>query len=117
MRHLVAVYGTLKQGCNNHHLLRGARLLGTDTLTGLTLYSLGAYPAALAKPSDGVRVEIYAVNEPQLAMLDELEDYDRRARKASLYLRKRIQTRFGLAWIYLYNRPVQSRQRIASGDW
>ncbi|KPP98014.1 gamma-glutamylcyclotransferase [Marinobacter sp. HL-58] len=117
MKHVVAVYGTLKQGFGNHHLLGKACYIGSDTLTSLTLYDLGPYPGALPKPSEGVSVEVYAVNGPLLAMLDELEDFNPRARKASLYLRKRMQTRHGLAWVYLYNRPVRSSQRINSGNW
>lgn len=117
MKHIVAVYGTLKQGFRNHHLLDKACYIGPDTLTSLTLYDLGPYPAALAKPSDGVKVEVYAVNDQLLAMMDELEDFNPKAKKTSLYLRKRIQTRHGLAWVYLYNRPVRSSQRIKSGNW
>lgn len=117
MKHIVAVYGTLKRGYSNHHLLDKACYIGPDTLTSLTLYDLGPYPGALAKPSTGVSVEVYAINEPLLAMLDELEGYDPGADKASLYQRRKIQTRHGLAWVYLYNRPVRSRQRIADGSW
>lgn len=117
MKHFVAVYGTLKRGYSNHHVLDKACYIGQDTLTRLSLYDLGPYPGALPRPSDGVRVEVYAVNDSLLAMLDELEGYDPRAEKASLYLRKRMQTSHGLAWVYLYNRPVRSRQRIDSGNW
>lgn len=117
MKHIVAVYGTLKRGYSNHHLLDKACYIGPDTLTRLTLYDLGPYPGALAKPSDGVEVEVYEVNDPLLVMLDELEGYEPQAEKTSLYLRKKIQTTHGLAWVYLYNKPVQSGQRIDSGTW
>jgi len=117
MKHTVAVYGTLKRGYSNHHLLDKACYIGSDTLTSLTLYDLGPYPGALPKPSDGVEVEVYAVNSLLLATLDELEGYDPEATKTSLYLRKRMQTCHGQAWVYLYNRPVSNRQRIDSGHW
>ena len=117
MKHLVAVYGTLKRGYSNHHLLDKACYIGPDTLTGVTLYNLGPYPGALPKPSDGVRVEVYAVNDPLLATLDELEDYDPRAEKTSLYVRKKVQTLHGPAWFYFYNGSVRSLQRIQSGNW
>lgn len=74
MKHKVAVYGTLKRGRNNSHLLRQAEFLGTDRLAALTLYDLGPYPGALLKPSEGVSVEVYAVNDPMLEALDVLED-------------------------------------------
>src|SRR5690606_38662821 len=38
---LVVVYGTLKRGMCNHHLLSGADFLGEDCLHGITLYDLG----------------------------------------------------------------------------
>ncbi|NMT64265.1 gamma-glutamylcyclotransferase family protein [Marinobacter orientalis] len=117
MKHFVAVYGSLKRGYGNHHLLDKACYIGSDTLTSLSLYNLGPYPGALAKPSDGVTVEVYAVNDPLLAMLDELEGYDSGAEKTSLYVRRKIQTSHGLAWVYLYNRPVRSGQYITDGNW
>ncbi|MBE95120.1 gamma-glutamylcyclotransferase [Marinobacter sp.] len=117
MKHIVAVYGSLKRGYSNHHLLEKACYIGADTLTSLTLYDLGPYPGALAKPSEGVKVEVYAVNDPLLATLDRLEDYDSKARKTSLYLREKVHTCHGQAWVYLYNRPVRNDQRIARGIW
>ncbi|MBW4935880.1 gamma-glutamylcyclotransferase family protein [Marinobacter sp. F4206] len=117
MKHLVAVYGTLKRGGSNSGLLRSGTFLGEDSLTELTLYDLGPYPGAVARPSDGVVVEVYAVNERILAELDILEDYFPAAPKDSLYLRKRTATRHGSAWVYIYNRPVGMHRRITSGVW
>ena len=117
MKHLVAVYGTLKRGYPNSRVLKAATFLGEDSLTGLTLYDLGPYPGALAKPSDGVRVEVYAVNDHLLKELDVLEAYCPTAPKESLYLRKRMATQHGSAWVYIYNRPVEHHRRIASGTW
>lgn len=117
MKHLVAVYGTLKRGGSNSRLLRGATYLGEDSLPGLTLYDLGPYPGAVARASAGVLVEVYAINEHSLADLDVLEDYFPAAPKKSLYLRKRMATQYGSAWVYIYNRPVVSHRRIASGVW
>lgn len=117
MKHLVAVYGTLKRGCTNSRLLEGATFLGEDSLTGLTLYNLGPYPGALAKPSEGVLVEVYAVNDQILQDLDVLEDFFPTAPNRSLYLRKKMGTRHGCAWVYIYNRPVEHHRRIYSGAW
>ncbi|MCG6659345.1 gamma-glutamylcyclotransferase [Halomonas campisalis] len=64
---LVAVYGTLKRGLRNHHWLEGADFLGSDRLTGATLYDLGPYPGAKSEPSDGVEVEVFRVG-PRLAL-------------------------------------------------
>ncbi|ONF42907.1 gamma-glutamylcyclotransferase [Marinobacter lutaoensis] len=117
MKHQVIVYGTLKRGHDNHHLLARARFLGEDRLTGLTLYNLGPYPGARLEPSSGVSVEAYAVDDRTLRALDELEDCFPDRPEQSLYLRQRVATRFGPCWVYLYNRPVRASQRIDSGTW
>lgn len=52
-KHRVAVYGTLKRGMSNHGLLRQSRFLGEESLTSLTLYDLGLFPAAKLEPSQG----------------------------------------------------------------
>ncbi|MDX1818204.1 MAG: gamma-glutamylcyclotransferase family protein [Marinobacter sp.] len=117
MKHKVAVYGTLKKGYPNSHLLDKAEFLGKERLTSLTLYDLGAYPGARLKSSGGVLVEIYAVNDQILEELDILEDYIPSLPDQSLYLRKSLGTRFGLCWVYIYNQPVSSGQVISSGNW
>lgn len=117
MRHLVAVYGTLKQGHSNSHILASAYFIGEDRLTSLTLYNLGPYPAARRRPSGGVLVEVYAVGDRLLREIDNIEGYNPNSRAPSLYLRQKLQTRHGSAWVYLYNRTVRHHQRIDSGSW
>lgn len=117
MRHLVAVYGTLKRGHSNSHVLARADFIGEDRLTSLTLYDLGSYPAARRRPSDGVLVEVYAVGDRLLREIDTIEGYNPDSRANSLYLRQKLQTRHGPAWIYLYNGAVRHHQRIDSGTW
>jgi gamma-glutamylcyclotransferase (GGCT)/AIG2-like uncharacterized protein YtfP len=116
-RHRVAVYGTLKRHGPNHHLLRGARWLGRETLAGFTLFHLGAYPGAKRMRQSSIDVEIYQVDQQALARLDQLEDFNPRKTRASEYLRVPVSTRFGKAWLYLYNRPVKPVQRLPSGRW
>ena len=115
--HRVAVYGTLKQGHRNHHWLEGARLLGQDRLTTLTLYDLGPYPGAKAVPSNGAVVEVYTINAEQLAMLDQLEGYAAAAPSEGLYNRAIFLTRHGEAWCYLYNPEIHKGMKIESGEW
>lgn len=113
----VAVYGTLKHGMANHRLLEGARYVGTDLLTSITLYDLGEYPAAVLEPSDGIVVEVYEVNTAHVAALDLLEELDARNSEAGLYRRSICQTRHGEAWIYIYNPAVENMPCIRSGSW
>lgn len=83
----------------------------------LSLYHLGPYPGAVEEPSSGVRVEIYSVTGPMLKVLDELEGYVPERPKTSLYVRQTMDTRHGPAWVYIYNRPVKTIQRLSSGSW
>lgn len=115
--HRVAVYGTLKQGHRNHHWLEGARLLGEDRLTALTLYDLGPYPGAKAVTSSGALVEVYAINARQLGLLDQLEGYADAAPSEGLYNRAVFATQFGKAWCYLYNPEVNGQTKIEGGEW
>ncbi|MGM0855888.1 MAG: gamma-glutamylcyclotransferase family protein [Pseudomonadota bacterium] len=113
----VAVYGTLKQGCQNHYWLEGATLLGHDRLTALTLYDLGHYPGAKVEASNGAVVEIYAINAEHIALLDQLEGYLTHAPSEGLYDRAIFPTQHGEAWCYLYNTETHGEMRIENGEW
>ena len=115
--HWVAVYGTLKRGCSNHQLLVRSRFLGTDWLRRIVLYDLGPFPGARKARSGGVLVEVYAVDDPTLARLDALEGYNASAPERGEYTRERMATRFGDAWLYLYNGSVRGYRRMAQGSW
>ena len=113
----VAVYGTLKRGFENSHVLDSALFLGTDSLDSILLYDLGAYPGAKRGKSDGIEVEIYAVAREILQALDQLEEYDLEYPRSGLYRREIIPTAFGDAWIYLFNRSVAGRRPLRRGSW
>jgi gamma-glutamylcyclotransferase (GGCT)/AIG2-like uncharacterized protein YtfP len=113
----VIVYGTLKKGFNNHHLLQTSEFLGTQTLFDITLYDLDYFPAALAEPSDGVEVELYTICSEVLKDLDILEGYDSKNPEQGLYRRCRWQTSLGASWIYLYNHSVKGARAIKKGCW
>ncbi|XP_053207397.1 gamma-glutamylaminecyclotransferase C-like [Panonychus citri] len=92
--HLVFVYGTLKKGEPNHHVLyNGKHGFAQFVSKGLTvnpypliIYSRYNIPFLLDKPGMGKRVygEIYAVDDSVLADLDDLEDHP------DFYQRKQI---------------------------
>ena len=72
----IFVYGTLKRGGSNHHLLGGQKFSGAArTAPGFRLYDLGGFPGMVAQPDDrdGVVGEIWEVDAACLAELDELE--------------------------------------------
>jgi len=76
MKHNVFVYGTLKRGGSNHHLMVGQQFVTTaQTEPAYKLYSLGDYPALVDAPRDGspIEGEIWTVDNDCLAKLDRLE--------------------------------------------
>ncbi len=115
--HQVAVYGTLKRGLPNHGYMRGARFMGDDWLTDITLYDLGYFPGAKLEPSGGIHVEIYQIDDSTLVALDRLEGYRPEQHELSLYHRVLLSSRFGTTWVYVYNHDVDDLPVIRQGAW
>lgn len=103
----VAVYGTLKRGFSNHHLLEKAMYIG-EAQTGLPfrLYTVGfpvLLPGTKDDPGTPVRVELYDVTAEQLHWLDRLEGNGRMYQRE----RRRFRTSSGgvgysvRAWVYI----------------
>jgi hypothetical protein len=66
----VFVYGTLRRGQSNHHLLAGARWGGEQRLPGARLHNLGPFPMAIVTPdtaADAVQGELWWVDAATLA--------------------------------------------------
>lgn len=106
----IFVYGSLRRKQGNSHWMTNAQLLGQHSVPDYQLYSLGHYPGAV--PGNGtVRGEVYRVDAATMAELDELRT------KAGEYARHLIQTPYGSAWMYVYQRPVDGLTLIESGDW
>jgi gamma-glutamylaminecyclotransferase len=75
-RHRLFVYGTLLAGEANAHHLRGATPLGPAATCALfDLLDLGAFPALRRAGRTSVRGELYLVDPPHLAALDEFEGH------------------------------------------
>lgn len=112
--HLVFVYGTLQQGCSNHHILAQARFLGpAHSREEYALY-VDYFPKVVRQERVSViHGELYLVDDYTLALLDDFEDHP------FLYRRELIPviTDDGSetqAWIYFH--PDASGQLVASGD-
>ena len=119
------VYGTLKRGQANHHLIAAAvRAITPATVAG-RLYDLGPFPA-LGPGDDRVRGELLLV-EPTLlpetlAILDELEGYQPTDPHGSIYLREVVPalTADGdliAASLYRYNRDTARLRYLPTGEW
>lgn len=115
--HRIAVYGTLRRGGSNHHLIRDARYLGQDVLRDIRLYDFGPYPGAVPGSSFGIEVEVFEVDDRQLERVDRLEDVDHGNPERGLYVRRRYPTRHGEAWLYLYQGRTLGGRLIQRGRW
>jgi gamma-glutamylcyclotransferase (GGCT)/AIG2-like uncharacterized protein YtfP len=76
-RTLLFVYGTLKRGLANHHLLAGQQFVGQAvTLPRYKMYDTGSNPCLVKAPQGGVAVhgELWSVDEETIAQLDEFEE-------------------------------------------
>ncbi|PTX96419.1 gamma-glutamylcyclotransferase family protein [Opitutus sp. ER46] len=112
--HLLFVYGTLKRGGPNHHLLAAQRYVApARTVPGHTLYHLGEYPGLVADPADaeGVAGELWSVSSACLAALDRFEGVPE-----GLYRRQRLPLRppHHLLEVdtYVYLLPVSDYPRL-----
>lgn len=83
-KHRVFVYGTLKRGIHNHHLLQTADYIGEAyTLDTFKMYHVG-FPVIREAAEGGKAVygEVYDVDDDTLKKLDRLENegvmYDRK---------------------------------------
>lgn len=106
MRNLVAVYGTLCKGGQNHEVINNSntKFLGEDATHEITVYDVGLFPTAkLMKSKAGFVVEVYDVDDWCLKDIDKLEGYNNEEPENGLFDRVQIKTKYGDAWVYIYN--------------
>ncbi|MFC3883385.1 gamma-glutamylcyclotransferase [Bacillus songklensis] len=115
---VVFVYGTLRQGEENHFLLKDAACLARQARTKGRLYDtkLG-YPAVEAGDDGWVYGELYEVTGEQFSKLDELEGYEEG------YYDRIVQTVYTdrgemEAWVYIAGDNKELlKELIPNGDW
>ncbi|EFI34600.1 AIG2 family protein [Desulfonatronospira thiodismutans ASO3-1] len=111
----VFVYGTLRKGCSNHHLLKDARDIGpARTSEDYALY-VHDYPYTVKSEAVGpIRGEVYLVDGRGLDRLDRLENhphwYVREKKPVQLDEGREVQ-----AWIYFF--PEPRGHLVKSGDF
>jgi gamma-glutamylaminecyclotransferase len=106
------VYGTLKRGLLNHHLLAGEEFLGeVETEPRYRVIDLRHYPGLIVDDASGLAVkgELWSVTASCLAALDEFEEVSHSFARRPVRIPGR-----GLVQAYFWNRRVPSDVR--SGD-
>lgn len=113
--HLLLVYGTLKKGYGNNHILKDSEYIGERTISAFTMYHLGGFPAITKEPHGPILCELYRINDETLARCDRLEG------TPTFYYRELVETEKGEeAYIYFYANPLALPGRasvIKSGIW
>ncbi len=125
--HKIFVYGTLRRGFALHSELKktGARYLGKGQILG-SLFDLGEYPGAIrGSGSEGnIDGELYELQSPeeQLAILDEIEEFDPQSPRKSLFVRKKATVKLKQggrtrAWVYFLPKKPRRGAMIVSGNY
>jgi gamma-glutamylcyclotransferase (GGCT)/AIG2-like uncharacterized protein YtfP len=117
----VFVYGTLRKGERNAHLLEKATRIAETCWTKGELYDTGnGYPAIKQSASSIVYGEVYQVSNKELIELDYLEGYTEGGVN-NLYERveQEVNTEHGIitAFVYVSARDSLLKESIESGDW
>ena len=104
-KHLVFVYGTLRSGHSNHHLLQGAHNYGSgNTFENYSMYLISGYPYVTSfEPRYPIIGELFEIDSATLSVLDRMEGHPR------YYERRKIQVIVGesqyTAWMYFKDPP------------
>ena len=120
---LIAVYGSLRKGLGNHHHLKKPKVkyVGTfDTKPIYTMKSLVHFPALLKNGSTSIVMEVYKIPSEVDKAIENLEGYQGKDNDYNMYNKEKINTPFGEAFVYFWNKKEGSlsRQEICpSGDW
>lgn len=113
-KHIVAVYGTLREGQGNWSwaLRNRSEKLGEAEISGFQMYSTGGFPAVVhATDEDVIKIEVYEVDDEVFSDLDRLEGYP------TMYTREQVDTEYGSAWLYIWNSSTARLQLLPEGDW
>jgi len=117
-KHLVAVYGSLRKGLGNHHVIKDGELLGEfKTKPEYSLYSLGGFPGLKQEGETSVVMEVYKVDDSTLKRVNRLEGYDPNSEDNSFYDRVSIDTPYGEAYTFIFVPSIEGRPFVKSGDW
>lgn len=118
---LFAVYGTLRNGFGNHHILNNTfcEFLGLFiTKPEFKMVSLGGFPGVIIDApkeqlNQSIITEIYQVNHTAIEeRLDRLEGYP------EFYQKTKIKTPWGEAYMYILSEKKYGKFPIVtSGDW
>src|SRR4029077_15679276 len=112
---ILFVYGTLKRGLGNHHLIADQEFIGAAvTKSRYRVLDLGAHPGMILAETNGLAVkgELWAVSEGCLAKLDAFEEVPGPFVRALVDVADKSEK----VYAYFWNKPAP--EGVASGsEW
>ena len=111
-----AFYGSLRNGMYNHgYFKNGLEYLGTETITGFKLFSLGSYPCIIetGNEEDTVVVDLFNADNATATRIHSME-------RGAGYDYKDIEINGKDFGIYTYTRDslnALSDRHVPGGDW
>lgn len=109
----VFVYGTLKGGMAG----RMGELIGPAIVRSLTLYDLGAFPAAVPRAGHVVEGEVWKINGQMLAQLDRIEGHPYFYRREIVDAELLVGDRIVEAWCYVFQPKLDHRHAHVGARW
>lgn len=113
MKTLLAVYGSLKEGFQNHEFLANSDHIANMKLQGgYTMVDLGPFPGIVLKGNTSIYVELYQLNdELTLERIDRLEGYP------YFYQKTVVTTPYGEAIMYYLPDTYLKYPVVCNGFW
>lgn len=113
-QHLIFVYGTLRKGHSNNHLLKDACCYGVgSTVANYAMYLVSSFPYVTSSETRYPIIgELYAVDEATLKDLDKMEGHPRHYERRETQVT--VEGQQYTAWMYFKDPPGHLMQ---TGDY
>lgn len=105
LKHYVFVYGTLRSGHSNHHLLKDAHCHGTGTtVENYSMYLISGYPYVTScEQRYPIAGELYGLDDDTLSVLDKMEGHPRHYERREIAVT--VEEKQYTAWMYFKDPP------------
>lgn len=116
MKHTVFVYGTLREGHNNHYLLQTSKWLDYSTTNeDYAMFASGIPFVSKNISLHKIKGEVYEVSDDTLEWLDQLEGHPHAYKREQVDVTLNFNKKTVKAWLYFYDDP--RGKIVESGDY